>query len=284
MRILVTGSAGKLGKVTVQELRNWGYTVTGADILPSDTTDSILDIQDFQSVLAFTKGFDAIIHTAALHGKHMDLQYPRQSFIDTNITGTLNLLNACIKNQIRRFLFTSTTSIYGNALADDHQAVWVTEQLIARPRDIYDITKQACEELCRDFFEKEGMMTSIYRVGRFLPESENITLNHRLYRGLDERDGAAGLRLGLEYDFSSFEIFNLSSGSPFHLEDLIDIKTNPLPVIVKYCPEAIAIYQENNWSFPVSIDRVYRCDKATEILGYNPKYTFTYLLNELGQG
>lgn len=92
MRILVTGSAGKLGKLTVQELCNSGFTAVGADVLASDTTDSILDIQDFQSVLAFTKGFDAIIHTAALHGRNMDLQYSRQSFIDTNITGTLNLL------------------------------------------------------------------------------------------------------------------------------------------------------------------------------------------------
>jgi len=281
MRILVTGSAGKLGKVTVQQLRDSGHVVVGVDLLDSDTTDSILDVQNFQAVLAFTKGFDAIIHTAALHGRHMDLNYPRQRFVDTNITGTLNLLNGCVENQIKRFLFTSTTSIYGSAMVDENQAVWVTEKLTAQPRDIYDITKQACEELCRDFFEKERIMTSVYRVGRFLPEPDNLTLNHRLYRGLDERDGAKGLKLGVEHNFSSFEIFNLCSGSLFNKEDLIELKVNPLPVIAKYIPEAVDIYKKNNWIFPSSIDRVYRCDKASEILGYNPKYTFKYLLNKV---
>ncbi|WP_336835621.1 NAD(P)-dependent oxidoreductase [Sphingobacterium siyangense] len=140
MRILVTGSSGKLGSVTVQNLRRAGHDVTGVDLLESDTTDQLLDVKRAESVTEFTRGYDAIIHAAALHGRHMDLNYSRQSFIDTNITGTLNLLNACVKNGIKRFLFTSTTSIYGNALVDAEKAVWVTEELIVQPRDIYDIT------------------------------------------------------------------------------------------------------------------------------------------------
>ena len=115
-----------------------------------------------------TRGIDAVIHTAALHGKHMDLHYPREDFVDTNIKGTLNLLNACLANGVKKFLFTSTTSIYGKSLVNDNQAVWVDEDLPIQPRDIYDITKQTCEELCRDFFEKEHLQTSVYRVGRFL--------------------------------------------------------------------------------------------------------------------
>ncbi|WP_333864106.1 NAD-dependent epimerase/dehydratase family protein [Sphingobacterium sp.] len=281
MRILVTGSSGKLGSVTVKNLHRAGHDVTGIDLLASDTTDYILDVQQAESVTEFTSGYEAIIHTAALHGRHMDLNYSRQSFIDTNITGTLNLLNACVKNGIKRFLFTSTTSIYGNALVDAKKAVWVTEELTVQPRDIYDITKQACEELCRDFFEKEQLMSSVYRVGRFLPEPDNLMLNHRLYRGLDERDGAEALRLGVETNFTSFQIFNISSGSPFEIEDLTELKFDPLNVITKRIPKAIEIYRQKGWNFPVSIDRVYRNDKAMQLLGYNPRYTFEYLLDQL---
>ncbi|WP_312336826.1 NAD(P)-dependent oxidoreductase [Sphingobacterium sp.] len=281
MRILVTGSSGKLGSVTVRNLRRAGHDVTGIDLLASDTTDYILDVQQAGAVIEFTSGYEAIIHTAALHGRHMDLNYSRQSFIDTNITGTLNLLNTCVKNGIKRFLFTSTTSIYGNALVDGEKAVWVTEELTVQPRDIYDITKQACEELCRDFFEKEQLMTSVYRVGRFLPEHDNLMLNHRLYRGLDERDGAEALRLGAETDFTSFQIFNISSGSPFEIEDLTELKFDPLNVIAKRIPKAIEIYRQKGWNFPASIDRVYRSDKAMLLLGYNPKYTFEFLLDQL---
>jgi UDP-glucose 4-epimerase len=280
MRVLVTGSSGKLGSVTVNHLADFGHMVTGLDISASASTNLIADVKDKNKILEVTQGFDAVIHTAALHGKHMDLHYPRDEFVDTNIIGTLNLLNACVANGIKKFLFTSTTSIYGKSLVDDNKAVWVNEELPIQPRDIYDITKQTCEELCRDFFEKEKIQVAVFRVGRFLPEPANLKLNHRLYSGLDEKDGAEALKLALEHEFAQFEIFNISSGSPFQQEDLIDLKHNASSVIAKYYPEAIEIYERNQWTLPESIDRVYCSDKALQMLNYQPKFTFEYLLKD----
>jgi UDP-glucose 4-epimerase len=279
MKVLVTGASGQLGSATVMHLKAYGHNVTGIDVIPSATTNQIIDIKDKEAVEAATRDFDAIVHTAALHGKHYELNYPREAFIQTNIIGTLNLLDACVKNGVRKFLYTSTTSIYGDALVDKDKAVWVDETLAERPRDIYDITKQTTEQLCRDFFYKEGLQTSVYRVGRFLPEDDNLKTNHRLYRGLDERDGAEALRLALDVDFNDFEIFNISSGSPFKQEDVVALKHSPLGVILKYHPEAEAIYGAKGWVFPQSIDRVYVCDKAKRYFNYRPKYTFEYLLN-----
>jgi len=68
--------------------------------------------------------------------------------------------------------------------------------------------------------EKERIQATVFRVGRFLPEPVNLMLNHRLYRGLVEQDGVEALRLALEHKFDQFEIFNISSGSPFQKEDL----------------------------------------------------------------
>jgi len=280
MKVLVTGASGQLGSTTVNHLKTHGHHVYGIDIIPSATTHELIDIKDKLSVEKVTAGFDAIIHTAALHGKHFELNYPRQTFIETNITGTLNLLNACVKNKVSQFLYTSTTSIYGSALIDAEKAVWVDELLVEKPRDIYDITKQTAEQLCKDFFYKEGLQTSVYRVGRFLPEDDNLKINHRLYRGLDERDGAEALRLGLHTSFNDFEIFNISSGSPFGRHDLKQLKHGPADVILQYFPEAGDIYQRKNWIFPKSIDRVYVCGKAARILNYQPQYTFEYLLQQ----
>lgn len=280
MKVLVTGSSGKLGSATVKNLKVNGHQVTGADVATGTTTDILLDVRDRDSVEAALSGCDAVIHTAAYHGRHLDLHYSREAFIHTNILGTLNLLNACVKRGVRKFLYTSTTSIYGDALVDDDKAVWVDETLTERPRDIYDITKQTTEQLCRDFFYKEGLQTSVYRVGRFLPENDNLKTNHRLYRGLDERDGAEALRLALAVEFAGFEVFNISSGSPFSREDVVALKHAPLDVILKYHPEAAAIYEAKEWVFPSSIDRVYVCEKAKKYFGYKPKYTFEYCLNE----
>jgi UDP-glucose 4-epimerase len=281
MKVLVTGSSGQLGSATVKHLKKHGHIVYGIDIVPSGTTDELIDITNPDSMMATCRGFDAVIHTAALHGKHYESGYPRSSFININITGTLNLLNACIKNGVPGFLYTSTTSIYGDAMVDPEKAVWVNELLTEQPRDIYDITKQTAEQLCKDFFNKEGLQTSVYRVARFLPETDNLRLNHRLYRGLDERDGAEALRLGLGVEFKNFEIFNISSGSPFDETELHAIKQNPEPVILKHYPAAAEIYKANGWQFPKSIDRVYVCDKALRYFNYKPVYTFDYLLHNI---
>lgn len=280
MEVLVTGSSGKLGKAVVEKLRSAQISVTGIDLLPGDTTDAVIDIKNKPQVSEICRGMDAIIHTAAMHGKHYDLNFSREEFIDTNIYGTLNLLNASVNNNVKKFLYVSTTSIYGDAMNDLNQAVWVDENLIIQPRDIYDITKQTAEQLCKDFFYKERLQTSVYRVGRFLPEDANLQANHRLYRGLDERDGASALYLALQCQFENFEIFNIAGSSPFLKEDLITLKFNPKEVIIKNYPEALEIYKEKDWSFPESIDRVYITEKAKQMLGYVPKYTFDYLLKQ----
>ncbi|NVM65014.1 nucleoside-diphosphate-sugar epimerase [Mucilaginibacter sp. SG538B] len=281
MRVLVTGSSGRLGAVTVKHLRAHGHKVIGIDLIAAETTDELIDILNKDAVLAIAKNTDAIIHTAAIHGKHYELNYPREAFIDVNIYGTLNLLNACIANSVQKMLYTSTTSIYGDAMVDANQAVWVDEELPIKPRDIYDITKQTAEQLCKDFFYREGLQASVYRVGRFLPETDNLKLNHRLYRGLDERDGAEGLRLALEQTFPEFEIFNITSSSPFKKDELVQLKQNPLEAIRKHYPQAETVYLSKGWEFPKSIDRVYVSEKAKRYFGYEPKFTFDYLLNNL---
>lgn len=280
MKVLVTGSSGRLGKAVIHRLRADGINAIGADIVPGPTTDIILDINCKAEVDQICEKTDAIVHTAALHGKHYDLSYTRRQFLDTNVYGTLNLLEASVKHKTKRFLYISTTSIYGHAMHNDRQAVWVDEHLKEAPRDIYDITKQTAEQLCKDFFDKDGLQTSVYRVARFMEEEPNRQANHRLYRGLDERDGAEALLLALKYSFEKFEIYNIASTSPFTKGDLYRLKTNPKAAILKLYPEAEEVYTSRHWTFPTTIDRLYVVEKAREMLGYTPQYTFEHLLKQ----
>ncbi len=283
MHVLVTGSSGQLGREIVRQLRQAAHYVVGVDVLPAPTTDQQLDIRDKTKVLAATRGMDAVIHTAAVHGKQYALGYPRGAFTGTNIDGTLHLLEACVAHGIRKFLYTSTTSIYGHAMAHHRQAVWVDEALPPDPRDIYDITKLTAELLCRDFFEKEGVQATVLRVSRFLPEPENTVAIHRLYRGLDERDGAKAHLLALEKDFDRFEVFNVSARSPFGKADLAGLKTDPQEVIKKYYPDVERVFAARQWVFPQSIDRVYAVGKAEQLLGYAPQYNFREYLDGVSE-
>ena len=115
MRILITGSSGHLGEALVRTLQGLGYEVVGLDLVASPFTNEVGSIIDRAYVKHCMKGVDAVIHTATLHKPHV-VTHPRQAFIDTNITGTLNLLEEAASVGVERYIFTSTTSAFGGAL------------------------------------------------------------------------------------------------------------------------------------------------------------------------
>src|SRR4029077_17369670 len=112
MRVLVTGSAGHLGEALIRTLENANHEVVGLDIVASHFTSKVGSIVDRSHVKRCMNGVDAVLHTAALHKPHV-ITHGRQDFIDTNITGTLNLLEEATSVGVGSFVFTSTTSAFG---------------------------------------------------------------------------------------------------------------------------------------------------------------------------
>src|SRR5262245_27262971 len=161
MKILVTGGAGHLGEALVRVLRNTGHEVTGLDLLHSDFTKEVGSIADRDYVKRCMKGVDAVLHTATLHKPHVST-HSRQSSVDTNITGTLNLLEEAASVGVSSFIFTSTTSAFGDALTPPAgvPAAWVTEDVTPIPKNIYGVTKTAAEDLC-DLFHRNHRLASI---------------------------------------------------------------------------------------------------------------------------
>ena len=135
MTIFVTGSAGHLGEAILRTLRGRGSTVHGVDLKKSGFTDAVGSITDPDFVRRQMAGVSAIIHTATLHKPHV-ATYSKQDFVDTNVTGTLNLLEAAAAAGVTSFVFTSTTSAFGSQLRPEagQAAVWVTEDLPPVPK------------------------------------------------------------------------------------------------------------------------------------------------------
>src|SRR5690349_3266629 len=178
MRILVTGSSGQLGAEVARQFAP-EHEVIGLDVRPGEWTTVVGDVADADLIASLMRGVDVVIHIASLHAPHVG-QRSLQDFIDTNITGTLRLLEAASAAGVRRFVYTSTTSVYGYSLVPDgHEAVWVTEDLTARPRDIYDITKLAAEELCRLFARDHGLPAICLRVSRFFAQTPDLMAAYR---------------------------------------------------------------------------------------------------------
>src|SRR3954451_12587306 len=142
MKIIVTGSSGHLGEALVRTLQGTTHEVVGVDRTASPFTERVGTITDRDFVRRCVQGMAAVMHAATLHKPHV-ATHARQDFVDTNITGTLNLLEEAVAAGVGSFVFTSTTSVFGDALAPPPgaPAAWVAEEVTPVPKNIYGATK-----------------------------------------------------------------------------------------------------------------------------------------------
>ncbi|MGH7177318.1 MAG: NAD-dependent epimerase/dehydratase family protein [Tepidisphaeraceae bacterium] len=280
MRVLVTGSSGQLGAAIATELSR-SHEVVGLDLVAGPATSQHGDITNSQLISRLCDGADAIVHAASLHAAHLHTHSPAQ-FEETNVAGTRSLLDAAVRHNIRRFIYTSTTSVYGHAMEDQGRAVWVTEELVPQPRDIYDTTKLAAEELCSHVATRHGITCLCLRISRFFPEPARLMAIYRTHRGIDVRDSVTAHVLAMTAPIDGFEVFNISGLSPFKETDLIDLKSRAPDVLRRYYPDIDADFSRRAWAMPQSIDRVYVIEKACRRLGFSPRFGLGEYLNSLG--
>ncbi len=298
MRILVTGSSGHLGEALTRILRDEGHDVIGLDVLASPHTTVVGSIVDRACVRSSVAGVDAVVHAATLHKPHVG-SHKRAEFVDTNITGTLNLLEEAVAAGVSRFIFTSTTSTFGRALTPDEHApaAWITEDVAPIPRNIYGTTKTAAENLCELIARDHGLPCLILRTSRFFPEPDdrdrvrsvyddlNIKVNELLYRRVDIEDVVTAHLLALERAPAiGFGRYIISATSPFTRDDLAAIRHDLPSVVRRLFPDYEALYARLSWRMFPSIERVYVNDRARGELGWSPRYDFRLALDRLEQG
>jgi UDP-glucose 4-epimerase len=298
MKILVTGSAGHLGEGLVRHLDQIGMTPVGLDVKRSDFTRHVGSITDPEFIDACMKGVDAVIHTATLHKPHVGT-HSRQAFVDTNIGGTLNLLEAAVRHKTGSFIYTSTTSTFGDALrpALGEPTVWVTEALRSRPKNIYGVTKLAAENLCSMFSRNMALPCIVLRTSRFFPEdddnrnkrdafdNDNLKVNELLFRRADLYDMVTAHVCAMEKAPElGFDKFIISATSPFQLQDATALAIDTPSVVGRYIPGYEQVYGERGWEMFTSIGRVYDNELARKSLSWIPEYGFERAISNLLQG
>jgi nucleoside-diphosphate-sugar epimerase len=141
MKILVTGSSGHLGEALMRTFQGTAHEAVGLDRTESPFTANVGTVTDRDFVRQCMRGINAVIHTATLHKPHV-ATHSRQDFVDTNVTGTLNLLEEAAATGVSSFIFTSTTSVFGLALTPPPgaPAAWITEDVRPICKNIYGVT------------------------------------------------------------------------------------------------------------------------------------------------
>ncbi|CAN5765048.1 NAD(P)-dependent oxidoreductase [soil metagenome] len=295
MRILVTGSSGHLGEALLRVLGAEGEEIVGLDLLDSEYTTAVGSIADRDFVRRCAEGVDAILHTATLHKPHVG-SHSRQAFVDTNVTGTLNLLEEAVAAGVGRFVFTSTTSAFGRALTPTpgSPAAWITEHVSSIPRNVYGVTKTAAEDLCELVHRDHGLPCLILRTSRFFPEADdreevrnvyddaNLKVNELLSRRVDIEDVVTAHRLALERAPEiGFGRYIISATTPFSRDDLAELAVDAPSVVRRLFPAYEAVYALHGWRMFPRVDRVYANAQARRALGWAPRYDFRYALDRL---
>jgi UDP-glucose 4-epimerase len=298
MKFLVTGSAGHLGEALVRTLRGLNHEVVGLDILESAFTTCVGSIAERSVVASCMTGVQVVLHAATLHKPHV-ATHSRQEFVDTNITGTLNLLEAAVAEGVEAFVYTSTTSVFGDALTPPPgaPAAWITEDVVPGPKNIYGVTKTAAEDLCQLFYRNEGLACVVLRTSRFFPEEddneevrtafsdENLKANEYLYRRVDLEDVVSAHLLAAERARElGFRRYIVSATTPFRREDLDRLRCDAPGVVRERVPEYEVAYRRRGWKMLPGIERVYMNELARKELGWLPRYDFESVIRSIRAG
>ncbi|WP_052118541.1 NAD-dependent epimerase/dehydratase family protein [Erwinia oleae] len=159
LKILVTGAAGLIGKAATRALRNEGFQVLATDRAASDHCKA-LDFTDSAATDALaSSAIEAIVHCGAISGP-ADARENPQLIAPVNVGGTMNLLELGRKAGIRRMIYCSSTSVYGDIAGDGP----VIEDVVLRPKSLYGASKAAAELIVTGHGQQFGISTVSLRI------------------------------------------------------------------------------------------------------------------------
>src|SRR6201993_1572422 len=295
MRVLVTGGAGFIGSHLVEKLLAARHDVVVLDDFNDfydpqikhtniagfvkDVTVCHVDLRDGAAVrdLFHREKVEVIAHLAARAGVRPSIQHP-QLYYDTNVTGTLHLLDAARLTGVERFIFASSSSVYGASKT----VPFSEDQHLTQTFSPYAATKIACEFLCSTYSHLYQMRVVALRYftvygPRQRPDLAIHQFSRRIYAGqaIDQfGDGSTrrdytyiddviqGTMAALKYEGPRYDIFNLGESETIQLKELISALENAVGKKAK-----INRLSEQPGDMPLTYADI---SKARKLLGYNP--------------
>jgi UDP-glucuronate 4-epimerase len=284
LTILVTGSSGFIGTHVVRHLTDAGHKVIGYDLIqPEDRfpDGSIYLCGDIRTARLPHEGIDAVVHLAALAGVRPSMDRPFD-YLSTNVTGTMRLLDHCRIHGIPRFVFASSSSVYG-----PESPLPFAENGLTDPCSPYALTKLHAEHWCRLYARQHGIQVcalrffSVWGPGqrpdlalesfqRAIEQDRPVTVlgdgSHR--RDLTHvSDVVRAIELAIGFQGGGFETFNVGTGQNHSVMDMVAhaaAKAGKEPTIVHHPAHPADVQQT------LADPR-----KSQNLLGFTPLHPFT---------
>ncbi|MEM0381575.1 MAG: NAD-dependent epimerase/dehydratase family protein [Nitrososphaerota archaeon] len=277
--VLITGSQGFIGRSLREYLEKRGYSIIGLDI--SDGAEIKANILSLDDILMSLREYRPgnIVHLAAVSNP-TSCRVDPHNCLNTNVIGTVNMLEAARRLGVERFIYLSSANVYGS-----HPPLPVSEESPLAPRTVYDYSKVIAEKCVESYNRVYGVPTVVFRswkvfgeydspqsaVSRFidacLKGGEIILYNG----GRDVTDPyhvdnlGRAVELALSREEAVGEVFNIGTGNAVSIRELAGLikKLTASSVTIREAPPRSAEEAEPMISYP-SIEKIKR------LLGYTP--------------
>ena len=297
--ILITGGAGFIGSHLVDRLMSegdWRITVVDdfndfydpaikrANIAShlADPSFKLVaaDIREYEALKSIFResAFDCIVHLAARAGVRPSLKEPRL-YVETNINGTMNLLELARENDVRQFVFGSSSSVYG----ENKKVPFSEDDPIFNPISPYAATKAAAELICHTYAHLHNMRIvclrfftvygarqrpdlAIQKFAKLISAGQPIPVfgdgtTRRDYTYID--DIIQGVRAAIDYNKTNYEVINLGESRTVELRELISLLENEVGRRAEI---------DRQPTQPGDVPQTYAdISKARRLLNYNPQ-------------
>jgi UDP-glucose 4-epimerase len=296
-RVMVTGAGGFIGTKVVEELRTRGCEVVYFDVIEPKiegikrvNRGTILDQYDLAMAL---RGCDYAIHLAAVLGVQRT-DNNRLETLHINIQGTLNVFEACVKEGVKKVMFSSSSEVYG-----DQDKLPITEENPLNPKSVYAVTKIAGEQYLQAYAEMYGIKYNIIRFfnvyGEYqreefvLPKFVQRVVNNEppeIYGDGEQirsfcyvADAARGI-VDAMLSEQHGQVYNIGNDrEPISMKDLA------LKVIQvsgkSITPEFVSYENSDRKSSREISKRIPSIAKAGKLLNYQPRYSLEYGLKRM---
>lgn len=284
MNYLVTGGAGFIGSHLVDRLLSYGHQITVIDNFSTGRLENLKnkrvklfkkDVCENLDAIFKKEKFAAVFHLAGLPLIQLSIENPEKT-AKAAVNGTLSLLEACSKFGVKKFIYISSSAVYGNSL--------MNEEAIPKPLSPYGIQKLTGEQYCQFFANVHGLQTVIFRafsvygprqipnssygvIPRFIQAVKNgqeIIINGD---GTQTRDfiyvSDVVDALLTSASFRRGEIFNLGAGKNISINNLAKKVIGNKKIKITHCP---ALVEQKATLADIS--------KAKKLLNWEPKITF----------
>ena len=277
MRIALTGSSGKLGRVVARELRADGYEVIGMDVAGDRGPDFVqVDLTDYGQVVdAFTAvgdrhdGIDAVVHLGAIPapGIRSDV-----ATFHNNMPATFNVFWAAVRLGIRRIVYASSETVLGLPFDAPPPYIPVDEEYPARPESVYSLVKTLEEQLATELvrWHPEVSITALRFSNVMVPEDyaefpsfdeDAIRRKWNLWGYIDARDGAQAVQRALEVAAPGFDRFIIAAADT--------VMSRPNAELIAEVFPGVPVTREVGPN-----ETLLSIKKARRVLGFDPQHSW----------